>query len=84
MKKYDLYCWNQYGWFEREFIFKPVKNKLVLWLKKKYCRLMREIFCSFQGNEEELKKIVNLLNAFKNNLQFTYEYNKEILHFFDM
>lgn len=59
-----------------------LKNKLVLRYTK-YCRLKCEIFCIFQGNEE-LKKILNLLNAFKNNLQFTYEQNKETVHFLDM
>ncbi len=68
------------GFFERNFIFNPDTNQHFSKLLKYY----RYIFCIFQGDTEELKDFLDLINGFKDNLKFTCEFSKEKIHFLDM
>ena len=71
------------GFFEKNFILTPEKNKYYPKLLT-YYRHIDDIFGIFQGDAEELNDFVHLLNAFKNNLQFTCEFSNEKVHFLDM
>ncbi len=71
------------GFFEKNFIFNPVKNTHISKIVKWY-RYIDDIFCIYNGSSDDLAEFITLLNSFDSNLQFTSNFSDEKVSFLDM
>ena len=70
------------NWYEREYIFNPLRNKFIpfCWERQK-----DDVYCLWQYGENTHKKFLKYLNGNEKRIQWTQEIEKDrTLHFLDM